>query len=255
MDITSHEMKDSTIDFLGISIEPGEIIEFLKQEMLLKGICQKILYQRIREQAAQERGITVTPEEIQTEGDSIRYGKRLEKASDTMTWLEDQMVTVDEWEKGIRVRLLANKLYEHLFDKEVEKYFAQNRLDFDQFILYQIAVPYEQLAQEIFYQIEEEEISFYEAAHLYDIDEKRRYLCGYEGKVYRWGFPPDIAASVFSAPIGEVIGPLKTEQGYHLFMVEEFIPAELTPQRRQEIINRLSKEWLEGEFNYMLHHN
>ena len=242
------------IDFCGIPIESEEIVDFLKREMLLKEVCQKIVSQKIIKKAAAEREITVTPEEIQTEADSIRYGKRLEKASDTLAWLVDQMVTADEWEKGIGDRLLAKKLAEHLFDKEVEKYFAQNRLDFDQFILYQIVVPYEQLAQEIFYQIEEEEISFYEAAHLYDIDEKRRYFCGYEGKVYRWGFPPDIAASVFSASIGEVIGPLKTEQGYHLFMVEEFIPAELTPQRRQEIINRLSKEWLEGEFNYMLHH-
>ncbi len=225
--------------------------------MLLKGICQKILAQRIIEKAAQERDITVTPEEIQTEADSIRYGKRLEKASDTLAWLVDQMVTADEWEKGIGDRLLAQKLAEHLFDKKVEKYFAQNRLDFDQFILYQIAVPYEQLAQEIFYQIEEEEISFYEAAHLYDIDEKRRYICGYEGKVHRWNFKPDIAAVIFRTPIpvGEILGPLKTDQGYHLFRIEEFIPAELTPERRQEIINRLSKEWLEGEFNYMLHHN
>ncbi len=255
MDVTNHDLNDSTIDFLGVSIEPGEIIEFLKQEMLLKGICQKILAQRIIEKAAQERDITVTPEEIQTEADSIRYGKRLEKASDTLAWLVDQMVTSDEWERGIGDHLLAKKLAEHLFDKEVEKYFAQNRLDFDQFILYQIAVPYEQLAQEIFYQIEEEEISFYEAAHLYDIDEKRRYLCGYEGKVRRWNFQPDIAAVIFRTPIpvGEILGPLKTDQGYHLFRIEEFIQAELTPQRRQEIIDRLFKEWLDSELNYALH--
>ena len=249
------ETGGTMIDFCGIPIESEEIVDFLKREMLLKDICQKIVSQKIIEKATAERGITVTPEEIQTEADSIRYGKRLEKASDTLAWLVDQMVTSDEWEKGIGDRLLAQKLAEHLFDKEVEKYFAQNRLDFDQFILYQIAVPYEKLAQEIFYQIEEEEISFYEAAHLYDIDEKRRYLCGYEGKVHRWNFKPDIAAVIFRTPIsvGEILGPLKTEQGYHLFMIEEFIQTELTPQRRQEIIDRLFKEWIESELNYALH--
>ena len=163
------------------------------------------------------------------------------------------MVTADDWEAGIINRLLSNLLAEHLFEQEVEKYFAQNKSNFEQFVLYQIAVPYEQLAYEILYQIEEEEINFYQAAHLYDLDERRRYYCGYEGKVYRHNFPPDIAAAIFSASLGEVVGPLKTEQGYHLFMIEEFIQAELTPQRRQEILNRLFAEWLEGEFNYTIH--
>jgi len=143
---------------------------------------------------------------------------------------------------GIRNRLLAQKLAEYLFSKEAEKFFAQNRLDFDQILLYQIIVPYEKLAQELFYQVEEKEISFYEAAHLYDIDEKRRHQCGCEGKLYCWNLKPDIAAVVFSAQLGTVIGPVKTAQGHHLLVVEEFIPAELTSERHQEIIDRMFKQ-------------
>ncbi|MDJ0536028.1 MAG: peptidylprolyl isomerase [Xenococcaceae cyanobacterium MO_207.B15] len=243
------------INFLGISIESDEIVDFLKGEMLLKQICQKILYQKIIEKAAIERDLAISPEEIQTEADSIRYGKRLEKAADTLAWLEDQMVTTEEWEAGIRKRLLAQKLAEHLFEPEVESYFAQNKLDFDQFILYQIVVPYEQLAQEIYYQIEEEEISFYEAAHLYDMDERRRYHCGYEGKIGRWSLPPHLAEAIGNATPRQVVGPIATEQEqkYHLLMIEEFIPAELTPERHQDIINRLFKKWLESEFNSLVH--
>ncbi|MGK7948306.1 MAG: peptidylprolyl isomerase [Xenococcaceae cyanobacterium] len=243
------------VNFLGISIEPAEIVDFLKREMLLKEICQKILYQKIIEQAATERNIEISPEEIETEANSIRYGKRLEKAADTLAWLEEQMVTTEEWEAGIRTRLLAKKLASNLFDTEVESYFAQNRLDFDRFVLYQIVVPYQQLAQEIYYQIEEEEISFYEAAHLYDIDEGRRYRCGYEGKIGRWSLPPHLAEAIGNASVGNVIGPIASEeeQKYHLLMVEEFIPAELTPEKRQDIINRLFQEWLAGEFNSVVH--
>jgi parvulin-like peptidyl-prolyl isomerase len=113
-------------------------------------------------------------------------------------------------------------------------------------------VPYEQVAQELFYQIEESEISFYEAAHLYDVDDRRRYVCGYEGKVNRWSLSPEIAAAIFSANIGQVVGPLKTEQGYHLFWAEEFIPATLTPEHRQEIQHKLFQDWLNQELNYLL---
>ncbi len=235
------------------SVKPEEIVIFLKKHIQFKDVCQKILYQKIINQATLEKNIIVTPEEIQNEADIFRHANRLQKTSDTLAWLTDQMITVDDWEAGISDKLLVDKLSEHLFSKEVEKFFAQNKLEFEQILLYQIVVPYHQLAQELFYQIEEEEISFYEAAHLYDIDEKRRQQCGYEGKLYRSSLKPDIAAVVFSANIGENICPIKSERGYHLLRVEEFFPAELTPQLRQDIINRMFNEWLISELNYMLH--
>ncbi len=247
------------VDFQGISIEPKEVIEFLKQEMLLKGICQQISYQKIINKAAQQRNLEISPEEIQIEADGIRHQKRLENASDTLAWLEEQMLTPEEWEAGIKKRLLAQKLAKHLFESEVEAYFAKNCLDFDQFILYQIVVLDRQLAQEIFYQIEEEEISFYQAAHLYNVDERRRYHCGYEGKIGRWNLPPRLAEAIGNAEEGQVIEPIAVEQDrkqeYHLVMVEKFIRAELTPEKHQDIINRLFKEWLESEFNSVVHNH
>lgn len=235
-------------------IDADEIVFYLKKNLQLKVVNQKILSQKIIEKAAQERGLTVTAEEIQAEADRIRYERRLEKASETLAWLADEMISPEEWEAGMRDRLLAKKLAEALFSHEVEKIFVQNKLDYEQILLYQIVVPYQKLAQELFYQIEEEEISFYEAAHLYDIDERRRRLCGYEGKLYRWGLKPDIAPAIFSTEPGELIGPLTTEQGYHIFLVEEFIPAELTPERSQEIIDKMFKQWISGELNYVLHY-
>lgn len=236
-----------------IAIAPDEIASFLRKNIQFKEIYEKILAQKVIQQATQSRGITVDSEEIQTEANNMRREKRLEKASDTLAWLADQMLSPDEWEAGMRDRLLAEKLAKSLFAKDIEKFFAQNKLDFEQILLYQIVVSSDKLAQELFYQIDEREISFYEAAHLYDIDEKRRYQCGYEGKLYRWHFKPDVAAVVFTAQPGEVVGPLQLAQDYHLLMIEEFIPAELTPETYKEILDRMFKEWLAGEINYMLH--
>lgn len=230
-----------------------EIAGFLKKDLRLKEVYQHILQRHIIAKAAAERGLTVTEAEIQAEGDNFRFQNRLEKAADTLAWLADQMISVEEWEEGIHDRLLAQKLSDALFAKEVEKFFAQNRIDFDQILLYQIVVPYERVAQEVYYQIEEQEISFYEAAHLYDIDERRRYNCGYEGKIYRSSLKPEVAAAIFSAKLGEIVGPLKTDRGYHLFVVEDFIRAELTPEVQQEIKDRMFQQWLASELNYYLH--
>jgi parvulin-like peptidyl-prolyl isomerase len=238
-------------DFLTTVIELEEIVNFLKSEMNLKEVCQKILFQKLICQVAQRRGIIVTTEEIEAEADRQRREKRLEKATDTLSWLTDQLISLHDWEVGIRNRILSQKLAQTLFAKEVESFFLQNRLSFEQVLLYQIIVDSEKLAQELYYQIEEREISFYHAAHLYDIDDNRRKNCGYEGKIYRWAIQADIAAIIFTTIPKQLIGPLKTDQGYHLLMVEELIPAELSPERYQEILNNMFQQWLAAELDYM----
>ncbi len=235
------------------SVELDEILNFLKKNTQLKEVYQNILYQSIINQTAEEKGITIAAEEIQAEADRYRQAKHLQKASDAVAWLADQKITPDDWEAGIRDRLLAKKLADCLFSQEVETFFSQNRLEFDQVLLYQIILADEKLAEELVYEIEEQEISFYQAAHIYDIDEKRRHQCGYEGKLYRWNLKPDIAALVFGTPAGKVIGPIQIDQGYSIFQVEEFIPAKLTPQRCQEILDKMFQEWLARELTYRLH--
>lgn len=236
-----------------IDVYSNEIINFLEKTLRYKEVRQSVLYQRVIERAANTRNIRVDPDEIQAEAEQFRRDNRLERSADTLAWLADQQITADIWEAGIRDRLLAQKLAESLFGREAEPFFAQNRLDFEQVVLYQIIVPYEQLAMELFYEIEESEISFYEAAHLYDISQTRRRHCGYEGVLYRWSVQPAIAPTVFAATPGQVVRPIQTDQGHHILLIEEFITAELTSEIRQQIINRLFQEWLQAELNYMLH--
>ena len=190
------------VSFEHITINDEQVVDFLKHQIQIKDVCQRILYQQVIESAAHDYGVNITPEEIQSEADNQRYQRRLESASQTYDWLNEQLISSDDWEAGIHAQLLRKKLAEHLFEDKIEKYFAENRLDFEQVLLYRIAVPYAPIAQELFYQIEESEISFYEAAHLYDSDERRRLQCGYSGKPYRWSLGPQIAASIFSAKVG-----------------------------------------------------
>lgn len=236
-----------------LPITPEEVIHFLKQEVSFKEVVYGLLCQKIINKTAIERSISVSPDEVQEEADRQRIQMRLETANSTYAWLGEQLISVEDWENGIYEKLLKQKVAEALFAHEIDKYYAEHRLDFEQVSLYRISVPYHQLSQELFYQIEESEIGFYEAAHLYDIDERRRSQCGYEGRFYRWGLDPDVASVVFAANLKEVIGPIPNQQSYDLLLVEEFIASELTPATRQEILNKLFHEWLDAEVITLLH--
>ncbi|WP_347276431.1 peptidylprolyl isomerase [Chroococcidiopsis sp [FACHB-1243]] len=241
-----------SVDFFGLSIEFAEIVSYLQKNLQLKEVCQQILYRRIIERVARERGLTVEAEEIQAELERQRRDRDLEIDADLLTWLTDRLLDRETWEASIRDRLLAEKLNQRLFAIEVERFFNQHPSEFERVLLYRIVVSSAAEALEILYRLQEGQISFYEAAHFYDISEKRRLQCGYEGRIYRSQLQPDIAAIVFSGAVGQAIGPLQTDTGYCLLLVEEFFSAQLTSERFQEILERLFQRWLALELSSML---
>jgi len=235
-------------DFSRAFIRAEEVIDFLKHDLRLNGIYQEIVYQKMINQAAQSRGLVITPQEIQTELDRIFRELNFSGLSSVSAWLKEQMVSWNDLEKHVYDQLLADKLARDLFSQQIDAQFSQNPRDFEQILLYQITVPYESLAQEIFYQIVEEEISFYEAAHLYDIDENRRFYCGYIGKHLRQTFSPELAELLFDAYVGEVVGPLKSStDNYELFLVDEIFPSELTDEVYDKLLDQMLKSWLNSE--------
>lgn len=238
---------------IDVLIDSEQVIDHLKHEVKLRSVYHDVLCRQIVNRVAAERGIVVPTEEIQGEADKFRYSHKLESAAQTLEWLKSELLTPEDWETGLQERLLSQKLAEEMFGQQVKTYFAQNKIQYEQVVLYRIVVPYFALAQEIFYQIEEEEISFFEAAHLYDADERRQLACGFEGKVYRWQLKPDIAAQVFGAYPRAVIGPLQVDGAFELLMVEEFISAELVPDIYQKILNQFFDEWLESELNNLIY--
>lgn len=239
---------------LSISVTPPEVIDFLRRDLHLKEIYQEIASQKIIRRVAQEQGIIILPEEVQAELDNIRYQYRLDQPSQLLAWLDEEMATLSDIESRIQEKLLARKLARRLFWDQIQNQFAQNRSAFEQILFYQIIVPYESLAREVFYQIEEEEISFFEAAHIYDIDETRRLHCGYGGKQLRWQLSQEFATLLQSAQAGEIVGPVRiAENIYAILLVDEVIAPELTPEVSDKLLNQMFQEWLSNQL--LLHFN
>ncbi len=241
------------ISFGSLTIDPDQLISSLRRERQIRALCKQEIYSRIVNAAAQDKGVTVSDAEIQAEADKFRHQMQLESAQDTLQWLENQLITPEDWEEGLREQLLAKKLAEHLFGQEVHSYFAQNKLSYEKVILYRLVVREAPLAQELFYQITESETSFFQAAHQYDIDEHRRFHCGYEGVLSRQDLTAEIAAEVFGSQPKNVLGPIKSDEGFNLIMVEKFVAAELTDELHAQILNQLFDEWLNREATYLMH--
>ncbi|MBD1876707.1 peptidylprolyl isomerase [Nodosilinea sp. FACHB-131] len=234
----------------GLSLDAQEVVDYLRQSFRLSEIYQEIIEQKIVSQVAIDNDVVVTLQEIEVEVENVRYEKEFDSSVDLMTWLSDRGTTLTDLKQSIHFSLLTQKVVRHLFLDQAEAVFSQQRSRFDQLVLYKIVVPYEHLAQEVFYQIEEEEISFFEAAHVYDIDENRRLNCGYEGKIVRSDLPSELAEPLLTARINEVIGPIKTaNQFYELFWIDDVIAPTLTPALQDAILNQLYHDWMKDKIN------
>lgn len=103
----------------------------------------------------------------------------------------------------------------------------------------------------MYYQIDDAEITITEAARLYDCRPDSQLCCGFVGTVARWQIPARFAGEIFAAQPQQIMPPMRSEEGYHLFWVEQSLAAALTPELHQEICDRLFKEWLDRELLYV----
>jgi parvulin-like peptidyl-prolyl isomerase len=130
-------------------------------------------------------------------------------------------------------------------------------LDYAGVVMYEVVLDDEDLAIELFYGIQEGEMSFYEVAHQYIQDTELRRKGGYRGIVRRKELKPEISAAVFAAKPPQVLKPIVTSSGVNLILVEEIIQPELDDKLSSQIMFNLFDEWLQQqieqvEFNVKL---
>ncbi len=234
-----------------LTISGSDIIHSLKLSCQIPGVLEAIASQKIIAAAAQEAGIEVKEEELQQEGDKLRLEKKLVKAKDTWTWLKKHHLSLNEFEELVHNNVISRKLANHLFSAHVEKFFYEHQLDYVAAVTYEVVFDDRDLALELFYALEEGEISFPEIARQYIPEPELRRASGYQGVRYRKDLRPEIAAAVFAATPPEALKPITTPKGVYLIWVEEIIQPQLDEQLREKIITELFSGWLKQQIESM----
>jgi hypothetical protein len=236
-------------------IATHQIIELIQERLNYRRICEDWIQVQILRSVALARGVTVAEDAIQAEGDRQRHERRLERSSDTLAWLASEQVTPEQWEQGIKDQLLRSAMAEHLFAGDVERIFAENQLNYDRRAVYRLEILERTFAQELFYQIEGREISFFEAVYTYGQTEEIRDRCGFEGLRHRWEFSNSQAQVIFEAGEHQVLVPIETETGFVLFWVGRVVPAVMTSEIRTTILAELLDQWLAEEMVRWMHYD
>ena len=233
-----------------LSISPTEVIHYLKMSCQIPDVIEGIVTRKIIVETASREGITVEEEELQQEGDRLRFAKKLVKASDTWAWLQIHRLSLDEFEKLVYYNVLSTKVALHLFKDNIEAFFYQNQLNFVKAVTYEVLLDDYDLALELFYALEENELTFQEIAREYIPNPELRRAGGYQGVRQRKDFRPEIAAAVFAATPPKIIKPIVTPKGVYLIWVEEIIQPELNQLLREQIVTDLFNAWLKQQITH-----
>ena len=234
-----------------MNISTAEIIEQVKLSLQINTIKKAIIARQIIVKTAQEQQIEIETSELQTATDEFRSQKKLWSADATWEWLEKHDLSLDNLETIIQEKLLAKKLANHLFADQVEAFFVENKLDYTQVDICEIILDDQDLAMELFFAIQEGEMSFAEVASQYIEDPQLRRRGGYQGKLSRLDFKPEISAAVFASHPPEILKPITMGKKFHLILVEEIREPQLTEKLRSQILEELFSDWLEQQIRQM----
>jgi parvulin-like peptidyl-prolyl isomerase len=227
-----------------ITITNEDIVQQIKISYKITEVIDQIITRKVITNAAEELGIKVEPEELQNVADQIRIANKLLSADETWIWLEKHSLSLDDFEEIVYNGAIFAKLSQHLFLSQIEPYFFEHQLEYVGVVMYEFILDDEDLALELFYAIQEGEVSFYEVAPKYIQDPELRRKFGYQGVLHRKNLKPEISSAVFAAKPPQVLKPIVTSKGIHLILVEEIIQPELNETLRYQILSDLSAAYL-----------
>ena len=198
-------------------------------------------------QLARREGVCAEQEDIQGKVDEWRYQHRLEQVEDTEAFLAKRGITLQDVAEDAEVRRLEYLLSEKIAEGQVDAYFAQHILEFDEAEVCWIFHVDKGVIDEVALQIREDGADFYAMARRFSQDARTRSGSGFLGRVRRKQLPKGIAARVFAASPGEIFGPEKVSKGFALYLLQERYPATLNDRIAKEIRKHLFNQWLQRE--------
>jgi parvulin-like peptidyl-prolyl isomerase len=227
-----------------IKISDRDLIYEAKLAGKIPELTRGIIRRKIIQSQIAKAGIEPSAAELQQAADRFRLVNHLESAEATNKWLQELHLSVDDFEQMVTQDLLSNKLAHHLFGDRVEQTFHQNFLDYSAATFYEVILEDRDLAMEIFYSLQEGDLSFADVAHQYIADPEFRRRGGYVGTVGRKQLRPEISAAIFAAKPPQLIKPVITAVGVHLIQVAEIIEPNLDERLRYQILIELFERWL-----------
>jgi peptidyl-prolyl cis-trans isomerase C len=241
------------------TLPPGQNLSSEEKEELKRAFLVQVIDRELALAEAENLGITVTPTEVE---EALQEYRRDYPAGAFEEMLRERGITLDSWQRELTQNLLMEKVVRQaaytgvtVEEEEVAAHYQEHREDFDrpeQVRARQIVLSTEAEGQRILGLLRQGE-PFAEMARQHSLSPDGEQG-GDLGFFARGEMPPEFDAVVFSLPVGRLSDLVKSEYGFHIFLVEErrkamrlgldSVKDEIRSELRAEKEDQAYQEWL-----------
>ncbi len=162
-------------------------------------------------------------------------------------WCDTQGITPAYFQAVMLREWRVEQFKQHYFADQLESEFLRTKAWFDLVVYSVIQVDSLTLAQELYYQVRDDGVSFTAIAAEWLAPESDSTTC--VGPIPLATVPPPLRPHLQADQVGIVQKPVLAGDRYWVVRLDQFIAARLTAATRRDLTNRLFDHWLQAKVN------
>ncbi|NJK57903.1 MAG: peptidylprolyl isomerase [Pleurocapsa sp. SU_5_0] len=230
---TALQIKDHTIT-------AAEIIPLLDNYRMLPQFLREVIIDRAIV------NIEYTAAEFANVYQDFLQQYQLESASKLETWMNKRSITKAQLEARMIRNIKLDKFKQEQWGHQLESYFLERKLAFEQAVFSLIRVKSVGMARELYHRLQEGENSFAELAKLYSLGEEANNN-GLVGLVKLIDLHHILAQMLHRSQPGQLLPPRQIEDHWVIVRLEKYLPARLDKAMGERLLNELCDRWLEKQ--------
>jgi parvulin-like peptidyl-prolyl isomerase len=240
------EMTDVLVLVNGKEIRVEEVIGYLKARGIFRDAVCRMAEIEVLKDKSKELGIALTEDEVRDFSDRKRRFWNLSADEQLQAYCVRHGITQEHWWGLVRNELLQEKIRAAVVtDKAVKKYFETNSARLRSVSASRIVCAERKQAEKLLSDISDQGEPFSVMARKHSIEKNTSVAGGYLGAITRGMLPVESDAAVFAGKPGDIIGPFPENGSWSLYRIEEVRDIALSDSLRQEISERLFRQWLQ----------
>lgn len=166
-------------------------------------------------------------------------------------WCQQHNTTIDYFNTVLLRDLRLEKFKQLYFAHRIESEFLQTKSALDQVEYSLVQVDELSLAQELYFLLRDDKVSFTQIARQYSLGSEKQ-TGGWVGPVSLSALPAEIAALFSNRQIGEIYGPIPVADRFWIVRLDQLTLSRLTETTRTHLINCLFDRWLDAQVRSLI---
>ena len=187
--------------------------------------------------------IELTQEEESEAVQNYCLQHQLEEPEAQKRWLTHYQMTPNQLKSLALRSYKLNRFKTDTWGNKVETIFMTNKKQFDQVVYSLVRIDSPEVAQELFFRLQENEQSFSAIAAEYSKGPEAQ-TGGLIGPVEVTKLHPKLSGALMSSEPGQIRPPMRVDQWIVILKLERMLPASLDDQLRARLIDQQFQEWL-----------